>query len=314
MEIRGYKVFNPDWTCYNGFQYRVGVTYTMNEDPVLCKRGFHFCRDAIDCFKYYTYNSDNKVAAVVALGDVDESKTDTKICTNKIRIEKELSWHTISKLANIGSGNIGTHNIGDYNNGTNNTGDHNYGYANTGDRNYGELNCGCQNSGDNNCGNHNIGDWNTGSYNQGDRNAGIANHGSRNTGHHNVGDRNTGDWNLTNDSTGCFNTEKSTIKMFNKDSDWTYLDWRASRASQILSSIVQPDIYWIDRDDLTVEEALLAPESLGTTGGSLKKERKVKLSQALWDYLPEPQKDIVKAIPNFDPDIFYKCTGIDTSR
>ena len=35
-EVRGYKVFNPDWTCRN-FQYEVGKTYTMKAKPVICQ-------------------------------------------------------------------------------------------------------------------------------------------------------------------------------------------------------------------------------------------------------------------------------------
>ena len=41
--VKGYKVFNPDWTC-RGFQYQVGKCYEIPEKPVVCKRGFHFCK------------------------------------------------------------------------------------------------------------------------------------------------------------------------------------------------------------------------------------------------------------------------------
>ena len=50
--MKGYKVFNKDWTC-RGFYYEVGKTYEMKEDPVCCERGFHFCGKLIDCFNYY---------------------------------------------------------------------------------------------------------------------------------------------------------------------------------------------------------------------------------------------------------------------
>ena len=40
--MKGYKIFNSDWTC-RGFQYEVGKTYEMKEDPICCERGFHFC-------------------------------------------------------------------------------------------------------------------------------------------------------------------------------------------------------------------------------------------------------------------------------
>ena len=32
--------------------------------------------------------------------------------------------------------------------------------------------------------------------------------------------------------------------------------------------------------------------------------------QLWWNNLETKDKDIIKAIPNFDPDIFYECTGI----
>ena len=31
--VRGFKVFNPDWTC-RGFQYEVGKTYEMEGEPL----------------------------------------------------------------------------------------------------------------------------------------------------------------------------------------------------------------------------------------------------------------------------------------
>ena len=46
--MKGYKVFNPDWTC-RGFQYNVGQVYEMDGKPVSCDRGFHFCTKVSDC-------------------------------------------------------------------------------------------------------------------------------------------------------------------------------------------------------------------------------------------------------------------------
>ena len=54
--MKGYKVFNPDWTC-RGFQYEVGKTYEENVTPECCERGFHFCLKASDCFNYYSYRN-----------------------------------------------------------------------------------------------------------------------------------------------------------------------------------------------------------------------------------------------------------------
>lgn len=66
--VKGYKVFNPDWTC-KGFQYEVGKIFEKDVKPRCCDRGFHFCEKVADCFSYYSFNSKNKVAEVIALGE-----------------------------------------------------------------------------------------------------------------------------------------------------------------------------------------------------------------------------------------------------
>ena len=120
--MKGYKVFNKDWTCRE-FQYEVGKTYEMKEDPVCCKRGFHFCRKLIDCFNYYRFDSENKVAEIEAMGAID--KRDSKFCTNKIKIIRELTWYEVLDLVNTGDENTGNRNTGNRNTGNKNTGDWN---------------------------------------------------------------------------------------------------------------------------------------------------------------------------------------------
>ena len=39
--VKGYKVFNPDWTC-SGFQYEVGKTFEHDGNIEMCGSGFHF--------------------------------------------------------------------------------------------------------------------------------------------------------------------------------------------------------------------------------------------------------------------------------
>ena len=61
--MKGYKVFKPDWTC-RGYQFEVGKTFEEDVDPKCCDRGFHFCTKASDCFNYYEFDCNNKVAEV----------------------------------------------------------------------------------------------------------------------------------------------------------------------------------------------------------------------------------------------------------
>ena len=140
--MKGYKVFNPDWTC-RGFQYEIGKKYEMEETPVICEKGFHFCEKAADCFEYYGFDSNNKVAEIEAYGELDFEKDGDKHCTNKIKIIRELNWHEVLDLVNTGKNCTGL--------------------CNSGSRNSGNCNSGDCNSGDCNSGNCNSGDWNSGS-------------------------------------------------------------------------------------------------------------------------------------------------------
>lgn len=234
--MKGYKVFNPDWTCRD-FKYKVGKTYEIKEKPKCCEIGFHFCKNLVDCFNYYSFDPDNKVAEIEAIGDISYSKDNTKCATNKISIIKELSWYEVLEIVNIGKGNTGIYNTGNYNSGNWNSGNHNSGHFNPGNHNSGNFN-----SGDWNLGSCNFGDWNLGSYNF-----------------------------------GCFNTEgNQKIKIFNKNSDWTYCTWWFSSARNILNNI----------------------------------PKDIEKRQGWYDNLCLSNKDSIKSIPNFDPDIFFKITGI----
>ena len=138
--MKGYKVFNKDWTC-RGFQYEVGKTYEMKEDPVCCEIGFHFCGKLIDCFNYYTFDSENKVAEIEALGAIDDDGDETKYCTNKIKMVRELTWHEVLDLVNTGKDNTGRGNTGNKN-----TGNWNTGNKNTGNWNSTDFSTGCFNT------------------------------------------------------------------------------------------------------------------------------------------------------------------------
>lgn len=118
--MKGYKVFNEDWTCRD-FKYEVGKTYEMEESPQCCDRGFHFCTNLADCFNYYSFNTNNKVAEVEALGEIDKDNDDTKHCTNKIKIVRELAWGEVLTLCNSGNWNSGDWNITSFSNGCFNT-------------------------------------------------------------------------------------------------------------------------------------------------------------------------------------------------
>jgi hypothetical protein len=268
--VHGFKVFRPDWTCSpngNTKQYTCPGKFEEEGELDVCGHGMHFCQTAADCFNYYSFNSENKVAEVIAYGDV---RTDgDKSCTDKLEIVREIPWDEVLRIVNIGKNCTGRCNTGDWNTGNRNTGNRN-------------------------TGNRNTGDWNT---------------GNRNTGNRNTGDWNTGDWNKSSFNTGCFNTEEQKIMLFNKPSDMTYSEWMDSDARYLLNQIPKDVVEWVYEEDMTDEEKAAHP-TYETTGGYLKVLDESECGQLWWGSLSDRRKEIIKAIPNFDAEIFFQCTGV----
>ena len=93
--MKGYKAFNPDMTC-RGMQYEVGKTYVMDEEPILCKRGYHFCETIAECSLYYKlFGTNNRVCEVEASGTIKYE--DDKCVTNQLFIGRELSRIEINR-------------------------------------------------------------------------------------------------------------------------------------------------------------------------------------------------------------------------
>ena len=248
--VHGYKVFHSDWTCgHSGYRTQYFCPGKFEEDvkPILCRKGMHFCENIGDCFKYYGFNLENKVAEVIAYGTVITDGV--KSVTDKLEIVREIPWDEVLRLVNIG-------------------------------RLFFVLFI-----------------------------SGYFNTGYWNTGYCNTGNCNTGDWNTSNYNTGCFMTEEQNIMMFNKPSDWTFRMWIDSKARFLLNHIPRGVAKWVESDEMTDEEKKVHPEH-EITGGYLNEIDSSERVQIWWDNLDNESKEIIKALPNFDPDIFYQCTGI----
>ena len=314
--MKGYKVFNKDWTCRN-FQYEVGKTYEMDGKLELCSKGFHFCEKLIDCFSYYDFDPQNKVAEVEALGDIETNGH--KSCTNKIKIVREIDWYEVLNLVNIGKDCTGYGNTGNQNDGNLNTGNQNDGDLNSGSYNAGSWNAGCGNIKNNNSGSYNdgyynsgsdnYGDWNSGNYNVGSWNSGCWNTGYGNTGRLNTGNWNSGDFNKASGTVGCFNTQDRQLFFFDKPTDMTFEQWSSSKAYHLLFKIDLRPTIWIPLEDMTEIEKKQHPEAY-TTDGYLKVRDTNDRFIEWWDNLTDKDKAIIKSIPNFDPDKFFEITGI----
>ena len=280
--VKGFKVFNPDWTCKDK-QYGCPGRFEEDVTPSICNKGMHFCKRASDCFNYYSFDPNNKVAEVIAYGEVSEEGN--KCATNKLEVVRKIPWSELLDLVNTGKGCTGLCNSGNCNSGN-------------------------RNSGNWNSGNRNSGNWNSGNCNSGNCNSGNYNSGNYNSGNYNSGNCNSGNWNKTNFSNGCFNTIEPKIHLFNKPSEWTYQDWLNSDARYLLNQLPGNVIKYIWLDDMTNEEKAAHPEA-ETTGGYLKILDNSECAVIWWRGLSDGQKAIITAIPNFDKAIFKEITGID---
>ena len=91
--MKAYKAFNADLAC-RGFQYEIGKTYTMDEKPKLCERGFHAYKNLDDIFYYCTPVNKIRICEVeldgIIIADIDNNND--KYVSNKITILKEIDY------------------------------------------------------------------------------------------------------------------------------------------------------------------------------------------------------------------------------
>ena len=305
MSVKGYKVFNSDWTCL-GKQYSCPGTFEEFVTPSVCNVGMHFCKNAADCFRYYDFDPNSHVAEVIAHGTVAEG--DNKCATNKLEIVREIPWAEVLEIVNTGKSCTGR-----CNSGNSNSGDRNSGNSNSGNSNSGNWNSGNCNSGNCNSGNSNSGNWNSGDCNSGDCNSGNSNSGNCNSGNCNSGNWNSGDWNTTSFSNGCFNTVSPKIYMFNKPTDWTFEQWFNCRARRLLNEIDDCPLEYVYLPNMTDEEKAAHPEA-ETTGGYLKERTMADNARKWWEGLSADDRNVILSLPNFDAAIFKEITGIDVSN
>lgn len=91
MNNKGYKAFNPDFTC-NGKQYEENTIYEENGSEI-CKAGvMHYCENPFDVLNYYPLINESgeisEFAEVEPLGKI--FREENKSATNKLHIKAKL--------------------------------------------------------------------------------------------------------------------------------------------------------------------------------------------------------------------------------
>lgn len=131
------------------------------------------------------------------------------------------------------------------------------------------------------------------------------NTGLENSGDCNSGDCNSGNWNACNYETGCFNTvQSSTIRVFNKDCNREVWE-NADKPSFIYFDLC----VWVNESDMTDEEKAEDPNS-HVRGGQLQAKEYKQAWKEAYDNASAEDIELLKALPNFDADVFEELTGI----
>jgi len=105
MEYKiGYKAYDRGLVNQFGEKYEVGKEYTLDNDLVWQKNGFHFSSNLEDVFRYYTSTSNSvDVCVIEAYGDIEtryDEVYDYEVhYSNKIKIIRVLSREEIIEYA-----------------------------------------------------------------------------------------------------------------------------------------------------------------------------------------------------------------------
>lgn len=76
--VKGFKGTDKDMRCQD-YQYELGKQFDLDEDvePVVCSKGFHFCKSLENVFRYYKIGDGHRffeVEALVRKSDLDPKK------------------------------------------------------------------------------------------------------------------------------------------------------------------------------------------------------------------------------------------------
>lgn len=93
--MKGYKGMNMDMTC-RGMQYEVGKSYHI-DNPVMCKQGFHFCKNLEETFDYYRCEC-SRFFEIEASGEIKCDDSSGKMVASDLTILREIDKSIINRF------------------------------------------------------------------------------------------------------------------------------------------------------------------------------------------------------------------------
>ena len=87
-----------DFICLN-HKFEIGKTYELPRTPVMCKYGFHYCKNPINVLNHYSIQHNFKLLEIEDLGECIHSCD--KSVTNKLRVIREIPKEEYYQLFGI---------------------------------------------------------------------------------------------------------------------------------------------------------------------------------------------------------------------
>ena len=86
--VKGFKGTEKDMSC-KGYRYELGKQFDLDDniEPLLCEKGFHFCKKLENVFRYYKIGDGNRffeVKALVKKSDLDPERKKNNIPTTYV--------------------------------------------------------------------------------------------------------------------------------------------------------------------------------------------------------------------------------------
>ena len=95
--VQGFKGFDENLKCRE-FQYEIGKHYHQDGEIEACANGFHFCKNPMEVFEYYS-PAKNRFCAVEGFGKRSNDDEDSKMAVSDLRVKAEIGIAGIVKAA-----------------------------------------------------------------------------------------------------------------------------------------------------------------------------------------------------------------------
>jgi len=94
-----FKGFDKDLKCRD-YAYTIGGTFTQEQQPRICDRGFHSCQHPLGVLSFYPNKNGARYCEVLNVGKIDKSPDgDTKIASKTIEITGEVGLPGLLKAS-----------------------------------------------------------------------------------------------------------------------------------------------------------------------------------------------------------------------